>query len=219
MKKSSKIIITLLILVLIVALAFGGYFILELSDKVAEQDNKIATLENSDENSISIENDIENEVATSDDNIISNDEAYELGKDMYNKIVNFSYEEGESNAEDGMSEILNISELKKITTEDVFKTYLTEAEIAVEKADDGSYWNVGARGTDISYLDYWTIEVKNISENKINYEVTEFYVKNSEDYGKDISELNNDELIMETNKFALVKENSIWKVSEFTYPK
>lgn len=193
MKKSGKIIITLLTLILISVLVFGGYFIWKSNNKVDEQKSNNA--------------------------VMSNEEAYELGKNMYFKIVNFSYEEGEFNTEDGMAEILNISELKELTTEKVFKTYLTATEAAVEEADDGSYWCIGGRGSDISYLDYWTIKVINISENEINYEVTESYIKDPENYGKNINELNNDELENKTNKFTLVKENNVWKVSEFTYPR
>lgn len=195
MKESKNIIIVLLSIILIIVLIFVGYFVWKSNHKIEEQ--------------------------TSNNNnaIMTNEEAYELGKKMYDKIVNFSYKEGKHNSTNGMSEILNISELKEFTTENVLQKYLKTTETAVEKSNDGSYWGIGGRGTDISYLNHWTIKVINISENEIKYEVTESYIKDFENYEKSINELNPDEIENKTNKFTIIKENNIWKISEFTYPK
>lgn len=70
-----KVIVTLLILILIAILGFGGYMIWKLNDKIDNQSNKIENILNS-----TISNNINNEVNTNtnaENNIVNNTEPNE----------------------------------------------------------------------------------------------------------------------------------------------
>lgn len=70
-----KVIVTLLILILIAILGFGGYMIWKLNDKIDDQSNKIENILNS-----TISNNINNEVNTNtnaENNIVNNTEPNE----------------------------------------------------------------------------------------------------------------------------------------------
>lgn len=59
-------------------------------------------------------------------------------------------------------------------------------------------------------------EVKSITNDRLEFIVKEKYLTNSDDVGKEASEITDFEY--QNNPFVLVKEDGKWKVDEFTLP-
>lgn len=176
MTKSSKITITLLVVILVAVLGIGGFLISNRNDK----------------------------------NVLTNQEALELGNSKYEETINcydnLEYDISEG-SEDEYYKITNINEVKELYTTNAFSKFCTRAGI-IEK--NGTYYNIPASGeSDISYLGY-ELKVDNISENKITFTVIKKYCANEEDWGLEPEQVQ--DITTKEETFIIVKENSTWKV-------
>lgn len=149
--------------------------------------------------------------------ILTNEEAYKLGEEMYNKITTFNIKTEENYDSEMTEKVTNISELKVIATGEAFNEAVSTN--CIKKLDDGNYYCIGGRGSDPTYLDKHSLKVSSIKNNEIKYVVTEYYLKNIiEDEGKSFNELNDNQIETREYDFILVKEEQLWKVSEYTMP-
>lgn len=240
MKKSVKILIIILILVIL------GLVTFIVADKVINnkrenKDENIIVSENEANNSYENEinniqkftnntiNSTKNEVnivaQSQSANILSTEEALALGKEKY-EVANNCYWSGvEANYGDVIYDIdesgnpyymiTNIDEIKSILINNAFSDFCNEKRI---KEKNGKYYIVAAgRGSDISYLGN-ELKVDNITENKIEFTSIEKYCANEADWGmySDASEVK--DITTKEYKFVIVKEDNSWKIDEFTLP-
>lgn len=226
MKKSVKILVVVLcfiILVLITFIVIDKVMNNKDSDKT---ENAVNIIEEDNNNSISNEvanstNEIKksnkDEASNNIEEILTNEEAYKLGEEMYNKITTFNIKTEENNEHENNERVTNISELKAIATGEAFDEAVSTN--CLKKSDDGNYYRIAGRGSNPEYLDKHSLKVSGIKNNEIKYVVTEYYLKNIiEDEGKSFDELNENQIETREYDFILVKENQQWKVSEYTMP-
>ena len=226
MKKSVKILVVVLcfiILVLITFIVIDKVMNNKDSDKT---ENAVNIIEEDNNNSISNEvanstNEIKksnkDEASNNIEEILTNEEAYKLGEEMYNKITTFNIKTEENNEHENNEKVTNISELKAIATGEAFDEAVSTN--CLKNSDDGNYYRIAGRGSNPAYLDKHSLKVSSIKNNEIKYVVTEYYLKNIiEDEGKSFDELNENQIETREYDFILVKENQQWKVSEYTMP-
>lgn len=204
MKKLNKIAIGLLILILVLVLAIGGYTIVKLNNQIEKKSSEDNELK-------SITQDVKDEVTEEevkriiDSFIKGNALSVGAGIDLnisiqYNEIPYYK--------------VINVSELKETFSTNGFRAYMKENEI-IEK--DGEYYMPALGwGSDITYYGRDGYIIKSITENKIEAIFREKYYTNAEDIDKGAVE-GVDFTIVE-NKFVVIKENGVWKVEEFTNP-
>ena len=226
MKKSVKILVVVLcfiILVLITFIVIDKVMNNKDSDKT---ENAVNIIEEDNNNSISNEvanstNEIKksnkDKASNNIEEILTNEEAYKLGEEMYNKITTFNIKTEENNEHENNERVTNISELKAIATGEAFDEAVSTN--CLKKSDDWNYYCIAGRGSNPAYLDKHSLKVSSIKNNEIKYVVTEYYLKNIiEDEGKSFDELNENQIETREYDFILVKENQQWKVSEYTMP-
>lgn len=129
MKKSVKILVVVLcfiILVLITFIVIDKVMNNKDSDKT---ENAVNIIEEDNNNSISNEvanstNEIKksnkDKASNNIEEILTNEEAYKLGEEMYNKITTFNIKTEENNEHENNERVTNISELKAIATGEAF---------------------------------------------------------------------------------------------------
>lgn len=166
-----------------------------------------------------VNNRIMNNYATEENkkNTDNKDMAISVGEAMYIKMANFNFEFGDFNVEQGATEVLNIEELKEFATGNAFENFIKD--YGIEKDDNGKYWDIGDRGSDIMYLNHHEMEIKRATDEKIEFTIIEYYAKNADDINIGYQNLTSDQIEMRRNKFTIIRENNAWKVSEYTNPK
>lgn len=228
MKKSVKILIIVLCIIIVGLVTFIVVDKVMNNNRDSNKNENVANIVEGD-NSNSIINEVvnsTNEIEKSNKNeansnniegILTNEEAYKLGEEMYNKITTFNIKTEENYDSEMNEKVTNISELKVIATGEAFNEAVSTN--GVKKLDDGNYYCIGGRGSDPTYLDKHSLKVSSIKNNEIKYVVTEYYLKNIiEDEGKSFNELNDNQIETRKYDFILVKEEQLWKVSEYTMP-
>lgn len=245
MKKETKILIILLVLIIIGLTAFivVDKFIINKGESAesvntSENETNNQVLQeggNNSENEInenftnnatnSTKNEVSNTTQNQSTNALSTQETLALGNEMYKK-ANKCYWDGVEgdygnliyNIDESGNpyyKITNIDEIKSVLINNAFSNFCSEKGV---KEKNGEYYIVAAgRGDDVSYLGN-ELEVDTIAESKIIFTSIEKYCANEEDYGvyNDASEV--EDIITKEYKFVIVKENGSWKVSEFTLP-
>ena len=147
---------------------------------------------------------------------LSNEEALNIGNELYKKAKAYYWTEGinyGNNLVDGMYyAVSNIDTVKSFFSENGFSQFMKNNGFIQEI--EGKYYRVAAdRGGDISYLGN-ELKVDSITENKITFTSVEKYIAKDEEWGLDESLVT--EITKKEHKFVIVKENGIWKVEEFT---
>lgn len=244
MKKSVKILIIILCLIIVGLVTFIVVDkIINISKKSNNENNNVVAEENNEKiegnniaeqnnvqqntttkNSTQVQNNTENQTQNKSTSVLSTQEALTIGNEMYKKAKNcywngVKYSENSSYDIDknGSSyyKITNINEIKSVLVDEAFSDFLNKKLI---KEKDGEYYIVAAdRGGDISYLDN-ELKIDSITENKIEFTSIEKYCANEEDYGVYNSSNDVKDIITKEYKFVLVKESGKWKVSGFTLP-
>lgn len=204
MKKLNKIAIGLLILILVLVLAIGGYTIVKLNNQIekkSSEDNELKSITQDVKDELT-----EEEVKRIIDSFVKgNALSVGAGIDLnisiqYNEIPYYK--------------VINVSELKETFSTNGFKDYMKENEI-IEK--DGEYYMPALGwGSDITYYGRDGYIIKSITENKIEAIFREKYYTNAEDIDK--GDVEGVDFTIVENKFVAIKENGVWKVEEFTNP-
>lgn len=173
--------------------------------------------------------------------LLSEEEAIEIGKELYDKAsevyIHRGYEEEPNNSgqaifyiknSDGSFSIagtdyfynnkeypyekLAVDKIKKVLSDDNFKYFCSKFSI---EEYQGEYYKIaGDRGSDMTYTGT-ELKIVSISENKIVFNAVSTYLLNFEDAFSDIpvSEL---ETESKSEEFEIVLENGSWKVNAFT---
>ncbi|MBR2832910.1 MAG: hypothetical protein IKE75_00460 [Bacilli bacterium] len=205
-----------IIILLLAVLGLGGYIIY---DKVLNKENTETTGKSKIEN-----------ITT--ENTMSKEEALEIGKENYEYIRNGLYmcgykqltlsqegiEGNKINAQvsngitDFYHEILNIDSVKNKLSTNVFDKYVSDKLVNFQN----KYYLIDGCGGDPRYAyDKYQIEVKDIQENAIIYNIIEyFYAVEGIEPNINISEdLNKAEKY--TTTFKIEKQNNEWKISQY----
>lgn len=156
---------------------------------------------------------------TNNTNTMSESDAIALAQKKYERIHDYYFMDGSSDD----SIIDNENEYYRIENYDEITTNLTTSALQTLTNDrgiitkNGKYYILDlARGTNIYYLGNDGFEVKSITNDRLEFIVKEKYLTNSDDVGKEASEITDFEY--QNNPFVLVKEDGKWKVDEFTLP-
>lgn len=183
----------------------------------------------------SIDNNIDNNNAVTEDFYEADDDILILGNEMYDKAGKFLFhpefdvlsddngdvkfiksETGEfvqtSNWQKGIyfKVVSGIDEYKNLFTDNFLNTIFVSS--------NGEYFSdvtpSGGRGTNIYYIDT-VLSIVSHDDNRIVYEAKSYYYNNGDDMINRIP-MSDSNCDVKTNTFEMIKENDVWKVSEFT---
>ena len=189
------------------------------------------------------ENELNTNLPTNSNGILTENEALGLGSMMY-KLANEVYSghyvdlEGiidknpisENLADEIKFKVLNIDYFKEIFSESKFKKFVgiekdnSDHEVGWITYEDGNYYFTNDAGGGPATFLGSELVVKNIASNKIEFDAITFVSENGFDERtvKDGDFINNNDMGIRYNRkpFVLVKENGKWKIDDFvhTYP-
>ena len=108
----------------------------------------------------------------------------------------------------------NMNNVKKYFSTNGFKRYLKNNGY-VSKIGNTYYRVLADRGGNIFYIGN-TLEIKQITSNKIVFTSIEKYIDSNSD--ADPFDYKDSDIVQENKKFVIVKENNEWKIDSFTLP-
>lgn len=227
MKKSVKILIIVLILIIV------GLATFIVVDKVINKENN-ETLRNetnlvNETNNAEKETTLKNNLEENDTNetqneaeLLSESEALDIGKQKFEKACSYAWdakfdENKKITTENGEAyEIINVKEMKEFFTDEGFKILCEQYAHGIAEINGNYYTYNGGIGGNPEFLSQ-ELSVESISENKIIFTSNAKYYNNPNDYDKDESLIT--DYRIETSKFILIKENGKWLVDDFTDPR
>lgn len=193
------------------------------------------------ESGINIETEIEN-VKNNETDKLSEDEAFDLGEDLYSYGDNFGYEYnestfksyiGKSHTEMILSEIDDLKPYRSYKVEDSdVEDYFTEKRIeelsldnepvpyGLENYEGSWYYCEPDLGGSYDYVGT-EIEVESIESDKITYKAityySEEYIFSTTSFDESIDEITeNYDYYTKEDPFVIIKENGNWKIDEQT---
>ncbi len=226
MKKSSKLILGVVIILIIAIICVGEWLLIDnqrkSNEKISELENQISSMNknssnernvsaNDNKNSTNISEKQNKDVSTNTTNetsttsnataVLSNEEALKLGNTMSKKAEEAYTNWSMMEQENYKVESSDIDKYKELFTIKGFNQLLERWGLT--KASDGAYYSEGGYGSNPRYISY-EIKVNSISENKITYKL--------------IGKYDDDQNPTIEYDFILVNANNEWLIDEYTLP-